>query len=158
VVARSVHDISHRLHPAKLRLIGLVPAINGLFRELSSLDPSIAMTFTHEHLPDISPDLALCMFRIAQEALQNAIKHSHAETIALHLSARPGALAMRIVDDGIGFDVHAVDVQGIGLISIRERLEAFCGALTIESGPRTGTRLEVVVPLDAAHFTTHVAS
>ena len=76
-IARSVHDLSHRLHPAKLRLIGLVAALHALQRELSRSDPTI--TFTHEHVPaNLPPDLTLSLFRIVQEALQNAMKYSRA--------------------------------------------------------------------------------
>ena len=91
-IARSVHDLSHRLHPAKLRLIGLVAALHGLQRELSQSD--LAITFTHDNVPPtLPPDLTLCLFRVAQEALQNALKYSraHARVGALERRARTGS-------------------------------------------------------------------
>ena len=88
-IAKSVHDLSHRLHPARLRLIGLVAALNGLRHELSRTS-GIAITFTHDHVPStLPPDLTLCLFRIVQEALQNAVKHSRARQISVHLSEAP---------------------------------------------------------------------
>ena len=145
-IAKTVHDISHRLHPARLRLIGLVPAIEGLLRELPKSDTTIA--FTHDNVPDtLDPDVALCLFRITQEALQNAIKHSGADRIELHLVADRVQLVMTVADNGVGFDVRAVEQRGIGLISIAERLEPFGGTLTIRSTLGTGTRLEVILPL-----------
>ena len=155
-IARSVHDLSHRLHPAKLRLMGLVPALNGLQRELSRSD--VAVTFTHDNVPArLSPDLTLCLFRIVQEALQNALKYSRAANVSVHLGGGPEGLALTIVDDGVGFDVNAAWGTGLGLMSMRERLEAIGGTLEIRSAPGTGTRLEIRTPLPAAEGTETVA-
>jgi signal transduction histidine kinase len=155
-IARSVHDLSHRLHPAKLQLIGLVSALSGLQRELSRSDTTI--TFTHQKVPStLPPDLTLCLFRIAQEALQNALKYSQAHHVSVDLSGSPDGLALTIVDDGVGFDVNAAWGRGLGLISMTERLEAIGGALEIRSKPGTGTRLEVRAPLRVEHVTDTVA-
>ncbi len=155
-IARSVHDLSHRLHPAKLQLIGLVSALHGLQRELSRSD--LAITFTHQTVPStLPPDLTLCLFRIAQEALQNALKYSRAHLVSVHLSGSPDGLELTIVDDGVGFDVNAAWGKGLGLISMTERLEAIGGTLEIRSKPGTGTRLEVRAPLRVEHVTDTVA-
>lgn len=144
-IATSIRDLSHRLYPARLQLLGLVAAIEGLLGELSHRKPCI--TLTHEDIPKtLPPDLTLCLFRIVQEAVHNAIKHSHAENMSVHLSARSGVLALVIIDDGVGFDVATVCGQGLGLVSMGERVEAFGGTFRVESSPR-GTRLEVTVPL-----------
>ena len=148
-VARSVHDLSHRLHPAKLRLIGLVAALHGLERELSQHD--CAVTFTHENVPAVlPPDITLCLFRVVQEALQNALKYSKARSILVHLRGVAEGLVMTIHDDGIGFDVAAAWGKGLGLISMSERLEAIGGALKVHSQAGEGTRLEISVPVGAA--------
>jgi signal transduction histidine kinase len=148
-VARSVHDLSHRLHPAKLRLIGLVPALTGLQH-----DPShggIPTTFTHENVPPKLPaDVTLCLFRIVQEALQNAMKYSAARFVTVNLNGTSGAIVLTIADDGVGFDVDAAWGKGLGLISMTERVEAIGGTMSLESRPGTGTRLAVRVPLPAA--------
>jgi signal transduction histidine kinase len=145
-IARSVHDLSHRLHPAKLRLIGLVSALQGLRRELSQ--PDLAITFNHENVPQALPEeLALCLFRIVQEALHNAIKYSHGHHVTVDLRGDADALTLTVADDGIGFDVGTTWRKGIGLISMHERLEAVGGTLTIDSKPGSGTRLLVAIPL-----------
>jgi signal transduction histidine kinase len=145
-IARSVHDLSHRLHPAKLRLIGLVSALQGLRRELSQ--PNLDITFSHENVPPALPEeLALCLFRIVQEALQNAIKYSHGHHVTVDLRGSDDELTLTVADDGVGFDVATTWRSGIGLISMHERLEAVGGSLTIDSKPGAGTRLQVAVPL-----------
>jgi signal transduction histidine kinase len=145
-ISRSLHDLSHRLHPAKLRLIGLVAALEGLRRELSQ--PEIAITFEHDGVPAPLPeDLALCLFRIVQEALQNAIKYSHGRHLTVNLRGSSNQLTLTVADDGVGFDVNTTWSKGIGLISMHERLEAVGGSLTIDSKPGQGTRLHATVPL-----------
>jgi signal transduction histidine kinase len=145
-IAKSVHALSHRLHPARLQLVGLVGALNGLQREQSR--PGLTITFSHEHVPAaLSQPITLCLFRIAQEALQNAVKHGRAHDIKMHLSGSDHVINLTIVDNGIGFDVDAAWGKGLGLISMRERLEPFGGNLTIRSGPGTGTRIEAAVPV-----------
>ncbi len=145
-VARSVHDLSHRLHPARLRLIGLVAALSGLQRELSN--SGVAIRFTHEDVPtDLPTELTVSIFRVVQEALQNALKYSGAHHISVHLSGRPDSLVLAVVDDGVGFDVQTAWGKGLGLISMRERLEGIGGTLNLRSTPGAGVRLDVSVPL-----------
>ncbi len=145
-IARSVHDLSHRLHPAKLRLIGLVAALKGLQHELSTPDTSI--TFTYDQVPPaLPPDITLCLFRVVQEALHNALKYSKAREISVHLAGESQRLVLTVADDGVGFDVDAAWGSGLGLISMRERLETIDGSFTIRSTPGSGTCLDVVVPL-----------
>ena len=145
-IATRVHELSHRLYPANLRLIGLVPALKTLRRELAVARPSI--TLSCDDVPaSLSPDLTLCVFRTIQEALQNAIKHSRARTVSVHLAGGPVSLLVCITDDGVGFDVDAAMGTGLGLLSIRERLEALGGTLRIYSVRGAGTRLDVSVPV-----------
>jgi signal transduction histidine kinase len=155
-IARSVHDLSHRLHPAKLRLIGLVAAIHGLQRELSQTN--IDITFTHDNVPPtLPPDLTLCLFRISQEALQNAVKYSQARHVSVCLHGVPEGLALTIVDDGVGFDVDTAWGKGLGLVSMGERVEAIGGTFQVYSKPGAGTRVEVNVPLRAVEGTATMA-
>jgi signal transduction histidine kinase len=148
-IARSVHDLSHRLHPAKLRLIGLVAALKGLQHELSTSD--VKIRFTHDQVPPaLPPDVTLCLFRIVQEALQNALKHSKARNVSFHLAGEPQKLVLTVADDGVGFDIDAAWGTGLGLISMRERLENIDGTIMICSKPGAGTSLDVVVPLHVA--------
>jgi signal transduction histidine kinase len=145
-VTTSVHDLSHRLHPAKLRLLGLVSAVEALQRELSQSELSV--TFTHDTIPPtLSPELTLCLFRVVQEALQNAVKYSKATHVAVHLEGSVQGLALTIIDNGVGFDVSAEWGKGLGLISMRERLDAIGGTLEIQSARGVGTRLDVRAPV-----------
>jgi signal transduction histidine kinase len=155
-ISRSLHDLSHRLHPAKLRLIGLVSAIRGLQRELSQ--PNIEIAFTHDNVPPtLPPDVTLCLFRIVQEALHNAIKYSQARQVAVYLGGVSDSLELAIADDGVGFDVDAAWGTGLGLISMGERVEAIGGTFKVQSNPGIGTRLEVTVPLGAVEDTATIA-
>ena len=147
-VTRSLRDLSHRLHPARLRLLGLVAALDGLQRELSG--PDMAITFVHDGVPEVLPqDFTLCLFRIVQEALQNAIKHSRARQVSVRLVGDRDGLKLTIADDGVGFDLAEAWGRGLGLLSMSERLEPIDGTFKIDSTPGAGTRLEVVAPLPA---------
>jgi signal transduction histidine kinase len=140
-----VRSLSHRLHPENLRLIGLVAALSGLQRELSTADVSV--NFSHDNVPPSLPSpLMVSLFRITQEAARNAIAHSHAREVAIRLSGSEEGLLLTIADNGIGFDVHAART-GIGLVSMTERAEQIGATLRIDSKPGGGTRLDVTVPL-----------
>jgi signal transduction histidine kinase len=142
---KSVHDLSHRLHPANLRLVGLLGALGQLQRDLSR--PGIAITVSSENVSAILPDdIALCLFRIAQESMQNAIKYSGARTIRVELKGDEQGIALTIVDNGTGFDVEAAAGTGLGLISMHERAESVGGTLKVVSRKGAGTRLQVTVP------------
>ena len=97
----------------------------------------------------MAEDSALCIFRVAQEALQNAVKHSGARHIDVHLTGAPSQLTLRVVDDGGGFDPLA-PAAGLGLLTMRERVELLGGSLRIETGRSTGTRVEATVPMSSA--------
>jgi len=143
-IARTVHDLSHRLHPARLRLVGLVASLNGLQRDFAH--PDLDITFSHQDVPaDLPHDVTLCFFRIAQEALQNAVKHGHAHHILMTLTNDPNGLTLTVTDDGAGFDVAAA-ATGLGLISMRERLDPLGGLLKVESTLGRGTSIHATVP------------
>jgi signal transduction histidine kinase len=147
-IVRSLHHLSHRLHPPKLRLIGLVAALRDLQHEMSQL--GVPVTFTHENVPMPLPlELTLCLFRVVQEALQNAQKYSHARNVSVHLRGESEGLTLTVSDDGVGFDLDEAWGKGLGLISMGERLEAVGGTFRISSQPAQGTRVNVFVPLSA---------
>jgi signal transduction histidine kinase len=157
-IAKTLHDLSHRLHPARLRLIGLVAALNGLRRELTHSEKSdTVITFTHEGVPAALPhDLTLCIFRVVQEALQNAVRHGRAKTISMHLKGSRSSLALTIVDDGVGFVVKDMWGTGLGLVSMTERLESIGGTLAVHSSPGAGACIEVSAPIAAEQVTQSV--
>jgi len=155
-IARSIHELSHRLHPAKLLLIGLVPAVRGLQRELSQ--SGTAIDFTYDNVPpDLPPEVTLCLYRIVQEALQNALKHAAAGEIAVRLRGRGNALVLTVDDNGAGFDVNGAWGKGLGLISMSERVDAVAGIFAVDSAPGNGTRVTITVPLGTAEAETETS-
>jgi signal transduction histidine kinase len=144
-IARSLHELSHQLHPTRLRMLGLVVALERLCDELSRRGLQISCTHTNVPAP-LHPDVTLCLFRVVQEAVQNAVKHSNANEVAVHVTGGSGGLTVTIVDDGTGFDVAAAWEKGIGLASMVERVEAIGGTLNINSSPDASTRVTATVP------------
>lgn len=150
-LSSSVHDLSHQLHPSKLGQLGLVAAVRGLCKELTQ-GHGLPIEFTHHEVPEAVPeDAALCLYRIVQEALRNAIRHSGTPRARVALTGSAGAIRLQIVDDGIGFDPTAADGKGgLGLVSMRERLHHVSGEIVIDSRPSGGTRIDVRIPRRAA--------
>lgn len=145
-IARSLHELSHRLHPARLRMIGLIPALDRLCVETSRAGIDIA--YTHANVPSVlPPEIMLCLFRVVQEGLHNAIKYSDAKTLSVDVSGNGDGLTLTIEDNGVGFDVDTAWGKGVGLVSMVERLEAIGGSLDIRSHPGGGTHLEARVPV-----------
>jgi two-component system sensor histidine kinase UhpB len=144
-IARSVSEISHRLHPVTPQLLGLVTSVHDL---LAGQSRGPAVWFSHENVPPQLPSaVTLSLFRVVQEATQNAIQHSRARLLSVHLTGEASAVTLKIGDDGIGFDVDAAWGKGLGLISMCERIEAIGGTLSIESRPGVGTTYSIRVPL-----------
>jgi signal transduction histidine kinase len=146
-IAGSLHALSHRLHPAMLGSIGLVRAIGDLLRDVSR--PGVDITFAHSDVPTDLPDaITIAMFRIAQEALRNALEHSDATHISVYLRGDPDRLLLTVADNGGGFDVSAVWGNGLGLIGMHDRLDPIDGTVTVRSALGRGTRVEVDVPIE----------
>jgi signal transduction histidine kinase len=144
-VSSSLRELCHRLHPARLKLVGLVAGLESLCHDLAP--PNLSIAFSHRDVPTvIDPSVALCLFRVAQEALGNAVKHSGAGHVWVDLAGTESTVVLTIADDGMGFDVDGVLHEGLGLISMRERVESVGGALEIHARPAAGTRLTVTVP------------
>ncbi len=94
-------------------------------------------------------DIPLNLLRIGQEAITNALRHSQAQTLSLTLTFAPQHISLRILDDGIGFDAQSLlDMDGFGLMGIRERAAQFEGHLQVTSDPAIGTAVEVTIPLE----------
>jgi two-component system sensor histidine kinase DegS len=129
-------------------LIGLVPSLQALQREMER--SVIVMNLVHDDVPPILPqEVTLCVFRVVQEALKNALRYSGARVVSVSLNGTPGRLTVMIADDGEGFDVAAAWGQGLGLVSMSERVEALNGTFEVQSSPGAGTRLIFTVPFAA---------
>jgi PAS domain S-box-containing protein len=147
-LSSSVHNLSHRLHPSNLEQLGLVTAIGSLCNEFSH-GHGLKIDFAaHETPSAIPPYTAVCLYRIAQEGLRNAVKHSGAQHATVELSGTADAISLRIVDDGTGFDPRVVQGKGgLGLVSMRERVRQLGGEILIDSQLAAGTQLQVRLPL-----------
>jgi PAS domain S-box-containing protein len=146
-IAVDVGALSHDLHSSRLQLLGVVAAIEGFCTETTG-QRKVTIDFTHEGVPDdVSPDVGLCLFRVLQEALRNAERHSQVRSFTVHLRATPDAIGLTVRDAGCGFDVQAVSQRGgLGLTSMRERLKVVGGDLMIDSQPARGTTIVARVP------------
>ncbi len=156
-IARSLHELSQRLHPTRLKMIGLTAALDRLCVELSRA--GIAITYTHDQVPaTLAPELTLCLFRVVQEALQNAIKYSTADTIIVHLTGDE-AVTLTVTDDGVGFNVDDAWGKGVGLVSMVERMDAIGGILSVKSTPGAGTRVTAIIPAEVVrHYLVDTAA
>jgi signal transduction histidine kinase len=146
-IAADVHELSHQLHPSKLKMLGLTRAMESVCREMG-VQHDVDVDFTHEGVPNsVSPATALCLYRILQEALHNVAKHSGATHADVRLVRDRGALFLRIDDSGAGFEPELREHTGLGLVSMRERVNHLGGRLSISSAPGAGTQIAVHVPL-----------
>jgi PAS domain S-box-containing protein len=150
-LSSEVHRLSHELHPAKLEQLGLVAALRGFCKE-SAAAQKLAIEFTDRSVPRAVPrDTALCLYRIAQEALHNVLKHSSATVARVELAMEGDELRVTVADDGVGFDPGTMRANGsLGLVSMEERARFVHGRLLVESHVGKGTRVEAHVPITAA--------
>jgi len=157
-LGKDVQALSHRLHSSKLDYLGLTVAANGFCREFSE-QQKVEIDFTHEGMPRTVPkEISLCLFRILQEALQNAVKYSGVRHFSVKLEGTSAEVKLTISDNGAGFDQQsALSGRGLGLISMRERIHLVKGELSITSQPAGGTTVYARVPFEAEERRTRLA-
>jgi signal transduction histidine kinase len=140
------------LHPVRLEHLGLAAAIRGACADMSTV-LGAPITFEPQDIPQHVPRaVALCLYRVTQEALNNVAKHAGAALVHVHLTGRARALdtsiRLAVRDDGCGFSVQARSRTGsLGIASMRERVRGVGGTLIITSTPGRGTQIDVEVPL-----------
>ena len=149
-LSSGVQNLSHELHSSKLDYLGVAPAMRSWCKEFGQKQ-NLEIDFESNHVPNsVPPEVALSLFRVLQEALHNAAKHSGVKHFNVQLRANLEEINLTVNDLGVGFDTEAtVQGQGLGLISMRERLRLVNGDLTIESQPRGGTRIHARVPFNS---------
>jgi signal transduction histidine kinase len=147
-LASDIQALSHHLHPPKLEYLGLAAAAAGFCRELSERH-GVEIDFHSENIPKELPcEISLCLFRVLQEALQNAIKHSGSRQFQISLTCEADELELTVRDSGIGFEpAEAISGRGLGLTTMQERLKLVDGQLSIDSAPQIGTTIQARVPL-----------
>jgi signal transduction histidine kinase len=151
-----IHTVSHRLHSATLESLGLGPGVSSLCKEFTDRY-GIKIDYSADNIPRIvDPDVALCLFRIVQEALQNLRKHSGAARAEVSLIKRGDKIFVSIYDLGKGFDLGGAKAhEGLGIQSMGERARLLSGRFEIHSKPGRGTRVEATIPLPMTMEKTH---
>ncbi len=151
-VDQQLRRLAHELRPTILDDLGLLPALDFLAKGVSHRAgvPIAVEGSPQERLP---PAVETALYRMVQEALNNAIKHAHAKHITVRVVRKPKLITCSVIDDGVGFDpatAIAIDGdRGLGLVGIRERLDSLRGTLQIVSAPGKGAELLMQIPLEA---------
>jgi signal transduction histidine kinase len=147
-IAKDTQALSHRLHSSKLEYLGLSVAARSFCNEVSERH-NVEINFSDKDVPTVlSTEISLCLFRVLQEALQNAVKHSGARHFKVDLHGTSDAIRLCVSDSGIGFDVAAAFAcRGLGLVSMQERLHLISGELIVQSEPGGGAKVYARVPL-----------
>lgn len=147
-IVSSILDLSHRLHSSKLEYLGLAAAARSFCKELADTQ-NAKIDFHSEGVPNELPEkIALCLYRVLQEALQNALKHSGSRRCEVSVSRKSNEIQLTVRDWGGGFDPSvAMKGPGLGLVSLKERLKLVDGKLLIESEPQRGSTIQASVPL-----------
>ena len=129
-------------------------AIASYCRELAR-NHALAIEFSHHDVPDEVPvEVALCLFRIVQEALRNVVKHGATAEAKVELFTQGETINLYVSDAGAGFDPASKrENGGLGLVSMRERMRLIGGKFSVESAPTRGTRVRIQVPLAGSEAT-----
>ena len=148
-LAGEIRRLAHRMHPAVLDHLGLPAALTQLAAEFTQqglrVDAEIALP-----AESIPAPVATCLYRVAQESLRNAHRHSEAREAGMTLSAEGGGICLRVEDAGVGFDTSSrASRAGLGLTSLAERLRLVGGRLSVRSAPGQGTRISAWVPIES---------
>jgi signal transduction histidine kinase len=144
---QTVRNMALLLRPSMLDDLGLVPAVEWYAREMSrrgEIEVEVRADNVSEDLPD---PLKLCVYRLVQEALNNAQRHAHAKNVVVELRQRNDAIRVKITDDGSGFDPKRT--RGMGLLGMEERVKRLGGTIEIESRPGAGATIRAELPLTA---------
>jgi PAS domain S-box-containing protein len=147
-ISSDVQALSHELHSSKLEYLGVVAGIRSWCKEFGERR-KIEVDFRSDVSSFLPPEIGLTLFRILQEALHNAAKHSGVKSVEVQMREHQGEIQLIISDPGKGFDPEDVRDKGLGLTSMRERVRLVNGTIEIHSKPMAGTTIQVLVPLGA---------
>ena len=150
-IGTDIRHISHELHPALLQESGLPAALSSYCEEFSNVRGLPVSCETDETVEELSPGAALCLYRIAQEALGNAAKYSQAKRVEVRLTRADGRVRLSVSDDGVGCDPSQTGKSGgLGVINMRERVLQLHGTFEFKSQPGQGTAVKAEVPFRPA--------
>ncbi len=150
-IGTDVRHVSHELHPALLQESGLPAALSTYCEEFAKVRGLPVSCEADESVKKLSPGAALCLYRIAQEALGNAAKHSQAEKVEVQLTQSDDLVCLSVSDDGVGCAPGKIGKPGgLGIINMRERVLQLKGTFELDSEPGRGTTVRVTVPFRTA--------
>ncbi len=146
-IADDIQSLSHELHSSKLQVLGIAVATKSFCQEFET-QQKVEIDFRSDDLPTALPlDISLGFFRVLQEALRNAAKHSGVRHFEVRLWGTSGEIQLTVSDSGLGFDTEAAKTsRGLGLISMEERLKMLNGTFFIESRPQHDTTIHARAP------------
>jgi signal transduction histidine kinase len=146
-IGSDLQSLSHELHSSKLEILGTAAAMKSFCAEFSR-QHNLEVEFSSSNVPlPLSREVSIGLYRVLQEALHNALKHSRMRYFAAQLRGENGSVELMVRDFGIGFDPGtATRGRGLGLISMRERINLLNGTLSIDSRPMRGTTIRAIVP------------
>jgi PAS domain S-box-containing protein len=149
-IAADIHSLSHELHSSQLRILGIAAATKSFCQEFET-QQKVEIDFRIGDLPTALPrDISLCFFRVLQESLHNAAKHSTVRHFEVRLWGTSSEIHLTVSDSGVGFDDEAAKTsRGLGLISMEERLKMLNGTFSVESRPQHGTTIHARVPFSS---------
>ena len=151
-ISSRVYALSYELHSSTLDALGLAKGMKGWCKDFA-MRRDMKIDFQSHGLPRLPPELSLCLFRVLQEALHNAAKHSGAKRIEVQLAANSGEIHLTVSDSGKGFDIEAArQSPGLGLTSMQERVRLVGGMIVIDAKPLAGTTIHVRVPFKSEHI------
>ncbi len=147
-IATGTQSLSHELHSSRMDYLDISAAIGGFCREFAAKHKVEIHFMTDDLRTALSRDISLCLFRVAQQAIDNAAKHSGVRRFEVRLWETSDEIHLTVADSGSGFDIEAAKTSpGLGLISMEERLRFVNGTLIIDSQPQAGTKIYARVPL-----------
>jgi PAS domain S-box-containing protein len=148
-ISADVQALATDLHPSKLEFLGAVAGMKSWTKEFAQRQ-KLKVDFTADVRSTLPPEIGITLFRVLQEALQNAVKHSGAKQVQVQVLEDAGSIHLFVRDSGSGFDLEAESRgRGLGLTSMRERIRLVNGTIAIDSKPNGGTSIEARVPLEA---------
>jgi signal transduction histidine kinase len=150
-LSSDVQALSHDLHSSKLEYLGVVSGIRSWCKEFGERQ-AMEIDFESDVSTVVPFDVGTCLFRVLQEALHNALKHSGGKRVEVQLAEHSNEFHLIIRDSGRGFDIEAASQgRGLGLTSMQERVRLVNGTITIGSKPMRGTTIHVRIPFSSVH-------
>ena len=149
-VVRTVRTLSHELHPGVLKQVGLTATLRDHCADIERHHRVIVTFNPGDGLDSLDPDVALCLFRVVQEALTNVLRHARARATCVSVTMTTESVELNVVDDGVGFAASERTRNGLGLRSIHERVRFMQGHVSVDSRLGEGTRVLVRIPIGAA--------